>query len=145
MKNEANECKMFKNYIPWLFYCQIDCKSSANLYRVRENHARKFRFCSSSFFLSSSSFANELNSKTIACVQIVNIPNDCSATWHLPFLGPRGVRATTGELRPRNCRLLSPQTLRVLGHRLLVNYFGRGTYAQATPGLLSACLALQPR
>ena len=59
--------------------------------------------------------SEELHLKTIACMRIVNILNDCSATWHPPFLGLCGVWATTGELRPRNCRLLSPRTLHVLG------------------------------
>ena len=48
MKNKANKCKMLINYI---------------LYQVRENHVQKFRFCLSSFFLSS--FADKLNAKTI--------------------------------------------------------------------------------
>ena len=30
-----------------------------------------------------------------------------------------GVRATTGKLQQRNCQLLSPKTLRMLGHRFL--------------------------
>ena len=52
------------------------------------------------FFLSSSSVTH--NSKTTRCMQILYIPNDCSATEHLPFLVWGGVRATTGELWPRN-------------------------------------------
>ena len=48
------------------------------------------------------SFADKLNTKTIVCMGIVHISNDCSATGHLPFLVSGGVRATTGELRPRN-------------------------------------------
>ena len=74
-------------------------------------------------------------------MRIFHILNDCSATWHPSFLVWGGVRAMTGELRPRNCRLLSPKTLRVLCHRLLgilFNYSGRGTYNQATPRLLNA-------
>ena len=55
---------------------------------------------SSSFFLLLSSVMH--NSKTIRCMQILYIPNDFSATEHLPFLVWGGVRATTGELRPRN-------------------------------------------
>ena len=51
------------------------------------------------FFLSSSVTHN---SKTIRCMPILYIPNDCSATEQLPFLVWGGVQATTGELRPRN-------------------------------------------
>ena len=69
----------------------------------RENQTRKlsilFIFFLLSFFLLSSVTHN---SKTIRCMQILYIPNDCSATEHLPFLVWGGVRATTGELRPRN-------------------------------------------
>ena len=35
------------------------------------------------FFLS---FSDKLNSKTIVCMRILYVPNDCSATGHLPFL-----------------------------------------------------------
>ena len=49
-----------------------------------------------SFFLSITH-----NSKTIRCMQILYIQNNCPATEHL-FLVWDGVRATTGELRPRN-------------------------------------------
>ena len=35
-------------------------------------------------------------------MQILYIPNDCSATEHLPFPVWGGVQATSGELRPRN-------------------------------------------
>ena len=35
-------------------------------------------------------------------MKILYIPNDCSTTGHLPFLVWGGVRATTGEVRPRN-------------------------------------------
>ena len=76
-------------------------------------------------------------------MRIFHVPNDCSATWHLPFLAWGGVWATTGagELRPWNSRLLSPKTLRVLGCQLLgllFNYSGCGTYSQATPQLLNS-------
>ena len=36
-------------------------------------------------------------------MSILYIPNNCSATGHLPFPVWGGVRATTGELRLRNC------------------------------------------
>ena len=91
------------------------------------------------FFLSF--FGDKLYSKTIVCMRIFHIPNDCSATWHPPFLVWGGVRATTGKLRSQTCRLLSPKELRVLGHQLLgflLTFSGRGTYSQATPGLLNA-------
>ena len=115
------------------------CITSVNLYLIRENHTIKFQFCSSSFFLSS--LADNLYFKTIVCMRILHVPIDCSATWHLHFLAWGGVRATTGEIRPRNCRLLSPKTLRVLGCRvlgLLFNYSRRDSNSQATPGLLNA-------
>ena len=87
---------------------------------MRENHTQKFGFCSFlSFFLSF--FLEELYLKTIACMRILHMPNDCSATWHLPFLAWGGIWATTGELRPRNFRLLFPKMLCVLGRRLLFN------------------------
>ena len=35
---------------------------------------------------------------------IVNMPNDCSATWHLPFLGPHGARDVANG---RVCRVLA--------------------------------------
>ena len=54
-----------------------------------------------SFFFSF--FADKLHTKTIVCMQILHIPNDCSATGHLPFLGWGGVLATTGMLWPQNC------------------------------------------
>ena len=108
-----------------------------NLYQARENHAQNharydpYPLSSSrkprAFFLSQLA---EHNSKTIVSMRIFHIPNDFSATWHLPSLGRRGVRGTTGELRPRNCRLLFPKTLRVLRRRLLgllFNCSGRGT------------------
>ena len=69
------------------------------------------------------------------------ILNDCSAARHLPFLVWNGIRAITGRLQPQNCQLLSPKMLPVLGRRLLAlmfNYSGRGTYTQATPGLMNA-------
>ena len=50
-------------------------------------------------------------------MQIIDIPNDCSATEHLPF----GCGAA----------------YELLG--LLFNYSGCGTYSQATPELLNAC------
>ena len=53
------------------------------------------------FFLSSS-FSDKHNSKTIQCMRILYLPNDCSTTGHLPFLVWGGVQATTGELWPRN-------------------------------------------
>ena len=62
---------------------------------------RKSQFCLSSF-LSSFSFSDKHSSKTIRCVRIVYIPNDCSTTGHLPFQVWGGVQATTGELQPRN-------------------------------------------
>ena len=71
----------------------------------------------------------------------IHLPNDCSATSHLPFLVWSCIRATTVKLRPLNCQLLSPKTLYVLGRRLLgllFNYSGYGTWSQATPGLLNA-------
>ena len=73
------------------------------LTRPRKPNA-KSQFCSSSFFFLSSFFFSSVtrNSKTIRCMQILYIPNDFSATEHLPFLVWGGVRATTGELRPRN-------------------------------------------
>ena len=106
----------------------------------------RFRFCSSCSFLSLfhsfflSLFA-KLNLKTVMCMWILHIPNDCSTTRHLPFLVWGGVWAMTGELRPQNCQLLSPKMhhvlcLRLLG--LLFNYSGHGTYRQVTPGLLNA-------
>ena len=68
-------------YIPWLFYCEIYCISSVNTNHVQEYHVWNFQYCSSPFFLSSpfffSSFTDELNLKTIACMQILHIPNDC--------------------------------------------------------------------
>ena len=105
MKNKANKCKMLINYIH-----DFSIAKSANLYQILENHVWKFRFCSSFFFLSfflsffflSSSF-DKLNSKTVVCMWVLNIPNGWSATVHLPFLVLGGVRATTGELRPQNC------------------------------------------
>ena len=41
----------------------------------------------------------EHNSKTIVCMRIFHIPNDCFAAWHLPFLGPHSVRATATKLQ----------------------------------------------
>ena len=56
-----------------------------------------------SFFLSFfSSSSDKHSSKTILCMRILYIPNDCSTTGHLPFLVRGGVRATTGKLRQRN-------------------------------------------
>ena len=43
-----------------------------------------------------------LTQKTIMYVQIVHIPNDCSATGHLIFVVWGSVQATTGELQPQN-------------------------------------------
>ena len=74
-------------------------------------------------------------------MRIFHVPNDSSATGHHSFQVWGGVRATTGELRTRNCRLLSPETRCELGRRvlgLLSNYSGRGTYSQATPWILNA-------
>ena len=62
---------------------------------------KKFQF--SSYFLSFFfSFSNKLNLKTIVCMWILQIPNDCSATGHLSFLVWGTIRATTGKLRPQN-------------------------------------------
>ena len=67
------------------------------------------------------------------------VPNDCSATGHLPFLVWGGVQATTGELRPQNGlpvrRTLVQQILWPLSM-----YSGRGMYSQATPRLLNTCV-----
>ena len=54
------------------------------------------------FFLSFFFLSVTHNSKTIRRMQMLYIPNDCSATEHLSFLVWGGVRATTGELLPRN-------------------------------------------
>ena len=60
-------------------------------------------------------------------------------TSSFPGLGQH-IRATTGELRPRNCMSPGMQDTRV--HRLLYAYDGCGTYSQATPGLLNACITV---
>ena len=70
------------------------------------------------------------------CVRILHIPNDCSATEHLRFLVWGGVRATASKLSPKTPRV---HGRRRLGLQNLFNYSGRGTYNQATPGLLNAC------
>ena len=69
---------------------------STNLYLGWKTKREYFSFV---HFLS---FFNERNSKTIWCKQIIYIPNNCSATGHLPFLVWGGVQTTTGELRPQN-------------------------------------------
>ena len=48
-------------------------------------------------------FLDRYNSTTIWCMQILCIPNNCSATGHLPFLVWGGAWFTTGGLRPKNC------------------------------------------
>ena len=92
------------------------------------------------FFLSS--FSNKHNSKTIRCIRILHIPNNCTATGHLSFLVWGSVRATIGKLQPRNSYLLFPKMLCVLSRRpleLLFNYSGRDMYSEATPRSLNAC------
>ena len=117
MENEANECKILINYIPWLSIAKSTARVLLTFIAFEKTTRENFDFV----HLLSSSFTKELNSKTIACMPIVNIPNECSATLHPPFLSLCGVRATTGELRPQKCRLLSPWTLRVLGCRCPCN------------------------
>ena len=53
-----------------------------------------------SFFLSS---FDKLNSKTIVCMHILCILNDCSAIRHLPFPVYGGIQAMNGQLRLQNC------------------------------------------
>ena len=55
-------------------------------------------------FIFLSFLADQLNSKNIMCMQILHIPNDCSATGHLPFPGWDSVhvQAVIGELWPQN-------------------------------------------
>ena len=59
-------------------------------------------FLLSSFFFFLLSFIRH-NSKTIRCVKILNIPNDCSANGDYSYMFLSCVRATTGELWPKNC------------------------------------------
>ena len=42
-------------------------------------------------------------------MQILHIPNDCSATGHVLLLVYGGVQPMTGELEPRNCLQLGLQ------------------------------------
>ena len=98
LKNKANECKLNAIYINYIW----SLLSSRKL-RVKIS----ILFISFlSFFLSffRSSFADKLNLKTILCMRILHIPNNCSAiTGRLPFLVWCSVRATTGKLWPRYC------------------------------------------
>ena len=100
--------------------------------------------CSSSFFffflLLLSSVTH--NSKTIRCMQILYIPNDCSATEHLPFLVWGGVRATTGELRPRNGPRVCKTSVFVDFWGFCLCNPGVARNSQATPGLLNACVTV---
>ena len=73
--------------------------------------------------------------------RLLYISNNCSTTRHLPFLVWGGAQATTGKLRPRNG---PPSMQDALVRRLLwllSLYFICGTYSQATPGLLNACIS----
>ena len=58
--------------------------------------------------------------------------NNCSATGHLPFVVWGGIRATTGELWPRNC---------LQGHLAFsfADFWGFSSL-QATPRLLKTCI-----
>ena len=86
------------------------------------------------FFLSSSH-----NSKSIVCMRILHVPNDCSTTGHLPFLVLGGVQGTTGELQPRNCL----QKCIVFSFEHFCGFFLHiqgVAHNQATPRLLNACV-----
>ena len=68
-------------------------------------------------------------------MRILYIPNNCSATEHLPFLVWGGWQATAKE---RSHSMQDACVRRLLW--LLFMYSGWGTYSQATPGLLNACV-----
>ena len=92
------------------------------------------------FILSSSSATH--NSKTTRCMQILYIPNDCSATEHLPFLvwGRRTSYDWRAMAKKRSQSMQDERVRRLLG--LLFTKSGCGTYSQATPGLLNACVTV---
>ena len=73
-------------------------KTPLTLSKVEKTKHEKFRFCSSSFFFFPSS---SMTQKTIRCVQILSIPNDCSANGDYSYMFLSCVRATTGELWPK--------------------------------------------
>ena len=113
----------------------------------------KIQFCSSSFFFffffffffcfffsSTGTHIYSCSSKTICCMQILYLPNDCSTTGHLPFLVFGDVQATNGELWPRNCFLnatpsRSDTFLVSRAYNLGRGTYMSGVYGQTTPGL----------
>ena len=88
------------------------------------------------FFLSSVMH----NSKTIRCIQILYIPNDCSTTGHLPFpdMGRHTSYYWRATAKKRSHNRQDARVRRLLW--LLFTYSGCGTYSQATPRLLNACI-----
>ena len=72
-------------------------------FRLTFNKAEKTKHKKVNFVhLLSFFFSDKHSSKAIRRERILYIPNNFSTTGHLPFLVWGGVRATTGELRPRN-------------------------------------------
>ena len=72
-------------------------------------------------------------------MQISNVPNDCSADEHHSYMFSASCELL---LASYDLKTVS-KTLCVLGRQLLAllfTYSGRGTYSQATPRLLNACV-----
>ena len=132
MKNKANESKKLTDCIPI-------AQSTLYFLKVEKTKCGKFNFVHLSFFLLSPSHITQKLSSVCEYY-----------TYRMTSLLPGIFLYWTGvayELRPANygrrtmASKLSPKTQPVLVRQLqglLFNYFGRGTYSQATPGLLNA-------
>ena len=93
---------------------------------------------SQAFFLSFFLFIKH-NWKIIPCMQILNIPNGCSAAQDFSYL----LSASCELLLASYGLKTASKALRVLGRwllELLFTYSGHGTYSWATPRLLNVCV-----
>ena len=95
IKNKANECKAYKLHPFATLLLNLVLLAFIKVKKTKPQISILFSF----FF----SFSDQHVLKTIWCIWILYVPNDCSMTRHLPFLVWGGVWATTGELQPQNC------------------------------------------
>ena len=91
-KNEAEEWKCFQTTSICYSFAKSSLKSLINFSKVEKTKHENFDFVhllSSSFFfflVSSFFFSIRHNSKTIRCLKILCIPNDCSANEDYSYL-----------------------------------------------------------